>query len=50
MLDQYEFIQNDVDINGIRLKRIAQEFLHNLGKADLKELQKEKKQKWKLFW
>ena len=50
LLDQYEFLQNDVDINGIRLKRIAEEFLHNLGKADLKELQREKKQKWKLFW
>ena len=50
LLDHYEFLQNDVDINGIRIKRLAEEFLHNLGKADLRELQREKKQKWKLFW
>ena len=52
VLEKYEFFQNDVDINGIRMKRIAEEFLKQAKKAGLKDLIKEKEQKsmWKFFW
>ena len=48
LLERYEFFQNDVDINAIRLKRVVAEYLKNLGQAELKELQHEKKRKWKM--
>ncbi len=52
LLENYEFFQNDVDINGIRLKAIANQFLRNARQAGLKDLVQEKKedQKWKFFW
>tara|TARA_Y100000310_G_scaffold337165_1_gene423545 strand:+ start:914 stop:1309 length:396 start_codon:yes stop_codon:yes gene_type:complete len=52
VLERYEFFQNDVDINGIRVKRIAQEFLKQAKKAGMKDLVKEKEQshQWKFFW
>ena len=52
VLERYEFFQNDVDINGIRVKRIAQEFLNQAKKAGMKDLVKEKEQshQWKFFW
>ena len=52
LLEKYEFFQNDVDINGLRLKAIANQFLRNASKAGLKDLVKEKKvdKRWKFFW
>ena len=52
LLERYEFLQNDVDINGLRVKRIANEFLKRASKADLKELVKEKKKdaRWLFQW
>ncbi len=52
ILKHYEFFQNDVDINGIRVKQIAREFLRKAEEAGLKDLVKEKKKShdWKLHW
>ncbi len=47
LLEHYEYLQNDVDINGLRLKLIARELLHKADKAGLKDLFKEKKDHWK---
>ena len=48
ILQRYEFIQDDIDINGIRLRHISKEFLQRAQKAGLKDLVEEKKQdrKW----
>ena len=52
ILERYQFFQNDVDVNGIRVKRVAQEFLKHAKKAGMKDLVREKEQKhqWKFFW
>jgi len=52
IMQRYEYLQNDVDINGIRVKLIAQEFLNQVQKAGFKEMLAEKKKspKWKLAW
>lgn len=49
ILQRYEFIQDDIDINGIRLRYIGKEFLHRAQRAGLKDLVEEKKQdrKWR---
>lgn len=49
---RYESFHNDVDINGLRVKKIATHFLKKADHAGLKELVKEKKasQYWKLQW
>ncbi len=52
ILKYYEFFQNDVDVNGIRVKQIAREFLRSAENAGLKDLVQEKKRShdWKLHW
>jgi len=52
LLEQYDFYQNDVDINGLRLKRVAKELLKEAEKAGMEDLVKEKKkdQKWHFWW
>ncbi len=52
IFQQYEYLNNDMAINGLRLKNIAQDFLKKAKQAGLNDLVKEKKQnhKWKLFW
>ncbi|MEK6950476.1 MAG: hypothetical protein AABX13_02010 [Nanoarchaeota archaeon] len=52
ILQRYEFYQNDVDINGIRVKQVAREFLKKARHAGLKELVNEKKKdmKWQFDW
>lgn len=52
LLEKYEFFQNDADINGLRLKAIANQFLRNAKKHGLTDLVKEKKEdkRWKFFW
>ncbi len=52
LIERYEFFQNDVDINGIRLKKICKSFLKKAEKVGLKDLVKEKKKdkKWKFSW
>lgn len=52
ILQRYQFFQTDVDINGLRVKKIATEFLRTAKETGLKELVDEKKQdaRWSLFW
>ncbi len=52
ILKEYGFFQNDVDINGIRVKHIAKEFLKQAKKAGLKDLvkEKEKDNNWRFNW
>ncbi len=52
ILERYEFFQNDVDINGIRVKQVAKELLRHARKAGMKDLAKQKKEnmKWKFDW
>jgi hypothetical protein len=52
LLEEYEFYQSDVDINGLRLKRIAKHLLREAEKAGMHDLVKEKKkdQKWQFWW
>lgn len=52
LLQRYEYYQNDVDINGIRVKQMAREFLKKAKLAGLKDLVNEKKKdmKWQFDW
>lgn len=52
LLERYQFFQNDVDVNGLRMKMIANEFLKRAAKAGMTDLVEEKKKsdKWKLLW
>ena len=52
LLERYEFFENDVDINGLRLKRIAGEYLKHAQRAGLTDLVAEKKEnaKWHFLW
>ncbi|HLC88994.1 MAG TPA: hypothetical protein VJG49_03080 [Candidatus Nanoarchaeia archaeon] len=52
ILKEYGFFQNDVDINGIRIRQVAKEFLKQAKKAGLKDLvkEKEKDNNWKFNW
>ncbi len=52
LLDRYEFLQNDTDINGLRVKKIAQQFLDNAKKAEQHDLLEAKKKdmRWKFDW
>jgi hypothetical protein len=46
LMRRYASFQNDVDINGIRLKMLAQLFLDRLIKHGKKDLAKDKKKQW----
>lgn len=52
LLGKYEFFQNDVDINGLRIKKICQNFLREAEKFGLRDLVKEKKKnpQWQFLW
>ncbi|MEK6863520.1 MAG: hypothetical protein AABW53_02385 [Nanoarchaeota archaeon] len=52
LLEQYEFFENDVDVNGLRMKLIAREFLKRASKAGMSDLvrQKEKDKRWMMLW
>ncbi len=52
ILQYYEGFQNDADINGLRIKMVAQEFLKRAASAGLKNLVTEKKKdhKWQFQW
>jgi len=49
VLHRYDFFENDVDINGLRLKKIGKELLRKAETRRMKELVKEKKKdmKWR---
>ncbi len=48
ILTSYSAFEDDTDVNGLRLKRIAQAFLHHAAQEGLSDLVKEKKKdmKW----
>jgi hypothetical protein len=52
ILERYRSFQDDVDINGIRVKRIGQKFLEDCQRAGMKDYLREKKKdfNWKLKW
>ncbi|MBI4983724.1 hypothetical protein HZC32_03710 [Candidatus Woesearchaeota archaeon] len=52
LLEEYEFFQDDVDINVLRLKMIAKQFLKEAEKAGMHDLVKEKKKdpRWQFWW
>jgi hypothetical protein len=52
LLEKYEYVQNDVDINMLRLKKVANEFLRNAKHHGMKDLVNEKKEdhRWRILW
>ncbi len=52
IIQRYEFFQNDVDISGIRVKKVAKEFLRNADNSGLHQMvvAKKKDPKWKFHW
>ena len=52
LLERYGFFQDDVDVNGLRVKMIAAEFLKRIKAAGMTDLvrQKEKDMRWKMLW
>src|SRR3989338_37410 len=52
LLERYEFFENDVNVNGLRVKMIAKEFLKRASKAGMTDLvrKKEKDKKWMMLW
>lgn len=52
VLEKYEFLQLDTDINGLRIKKIAHKFMQNAKKTGLDDLVRKKKsdKKWKMLW
>jgi hypothetical protein len=50
LMQRYGFFQNDAQVNGIRIKMMADQFLKNCESADLKEIAKEKKKQWSNLW
>jgi ribosomal protein L3 len=52
LLERYEFFQNDIDINGLRIKRTAKSLLGHARHHGLKDVVAEKKKdmKWQFDW
>lgn len=52
LVERYGFFQSDVDVNGLRVKIVATEFLRRAKAAGMTDLvrQKEKDQRWKMLW
>ncbi len=52
LLERYGFFQSDVDVNGLRVRMIATEFLKRAKAAGMTDLarQKEKDRRWKMLW
>jgi len=52
LLERYGFFEDDVDVNGLRVKEMAKEFLQRAKKAGMTDLvrQKEKDRRWKMLW
>ena len=51
LLKKYSFLQNDVDINGVRLAHISRQLLRRAEQAGLHDLVKHKKKdmNWRVF-
>lgn len=52
VLERYEFFQTDVDISGLRLKKVAAQFLKNAKTVGLDEMVEKKKndRQWQFSW
>lgn len=52
LMERYGFFQSDVDVNGLRVKMIAAEFLKRAKAAGMTDLvrQKEKDKRWMMLW
>ncbi len=52
IIQRYEFFQNDVDINGLRVKQIAGEFLCHASHEKMKKIVNDKKKdpRWRFQW
>lgn len=52
LLERYGFFENDVDVNGLRVKMIATEFLKRAEKAGMTDLARQKKEdkRWNMLW
>ena len=52
LLERYGFFQDDVDVNGLRMKMISSEFLKRAKAVGMTDLvrQKEKDPRWKALW
>jgi len=52
LLERYEFFQDDADVNGLRIKMVATEFLKRATKAGMTDLvkQKGKDKRWMMLW
>ncbi|NQV91616.1 hypothetical protein HQ489_04020 [Candidatus Woesearchaeota archaeon] len=52
IIQKYEFFQNDVDINGLRVKQIAEEFLNQASHEKMKKIVNDKKKdpRWRFQW
>ncbi len=52
LLERYEFFENDVDVNGLRVKMMAKEFLKRASKAGMTDLvrRKERDKRWLMLW
>ena len=52
ILERYQFFQNDIDINSVRLRQVTGELLRHAEREGLRELVEEKKNDptWKFDW
>ena len=52
IIQRYEFFQNDVDINGLRVKQIAEEFLKHASHEKMRNIVRDKKKdpRWRFQW
>jgi hypothetical protein len=52
LIERYDYLKSDVDINSLRIRKITKKFLINAQKAGMKDLVKEKKKddKWLMRW
>ena len=50
LMRRYGFFQNDAEVNGIRLKMLADNFLKNCEQEGLKEISKNKRKEWSGLW
>ncbi|MBS3139715.1 hypothetical protein J4479_01795 [Candidatus Woesearchaeota archaeon] len=48
IIEQYEFMESDVAINGLRLKHLAEKLLEEAQQQGMGDLAEEKQKKWRL--
>jgi len=50
IVQRYEYLQNDTDINGQRVKIMAANLVRRADKNKMKDLAKQKEEDWKFQW